>query len=165
MKSTTKKKKTYYKHVQLLLDTHTIPCRKYLQQVLQNSKNCFFALSLQIFTLEKRCQCNNPIPFFPDSKQPSHGLGNVLSQIVLGKSIKPDFNAEEKLSIEKDSREISTIVLEMADYLPKEDPEKGKKKFCWPQSVFFPLIKVSPQFWIKGIFTLKPQKLRIQQQF
>ena len=61
-----------------------------------------------------------------DSKQPSHGLGNVLSQIVLGKSIKPDFNAEEKLSIEKDSREINDIVSEMADYLPKEDPDKGK---------------------------------------
>ncbi len=46
---------------------------------------------------------------------------------MLGKSIKPDFNAEEKLSIEKDTREIRTIVSEMADYLPKEDPEKGKK--------------------------------------
>jgi hypothetical protein len=63
-----------------------------------------------------------------DSKQPSHGLGNVLSQIVLGKSIKPDFNAEEKLSIEKDTREIRIIVAEMADYLPKEDPDKGWQK-------------------------------------
>jgi len=61
-----------------------------------------------------------------DNKQPSHGLGNVLSQIVLGKAIKPDFNAEEKLSIEKDTREIRTIVSEMGEYLPKEDPDKGK---------------------------------------
>jgi hypothetical protein len=49
-----------------------------------------------------------------------------LSQIVLGKAIKPDFNAEEKLSIKKDSKEIQTIVSEMAEYLPKEDPDKGK---------------------------------------
>ena len=68
-----------------------------------------------------------------DSKQPSHGLGNVLSQIVLGKSIKPDFNAEEKLSIEKDTREINHIVLEMADYLPKEDPDKGKERSGIPK--------------------------------
>ena len=34
------------------------------------------------------------------------------------------------------------------------------QKFCRPQSMFFPLIKVSPQFLTMGIFTLKPQKLR-----
>ena len=32
---------------------------------------------------------------------------------------------------------------------------------CRPQNVFFPLIKVSPQFFIKGIFSLKPLILRI----
>jgi len=64
-----------------------------------------------------------------DNKQPYNELGNVLSQIVLGKAIKPDFNAEEKLSIEKDTREIRIVVSEMAEYLPKEDPDKGKNNF------------------------------------
>ena len=34
-------------------------------------------------------------------------------------------------------------------------------RYCRPQSMFFPLIKVSPQFLIMGIFTLKPKILRI----
>lgn len=63
---------------------------------------------------------------FYECKQTTHGFGNVLSQIVLGKSIKPDFNAEEKVSIEKDAKEIRQIIREMAEYLPKEDPEKAR---------------------------------------
>lgn len=39
--------------------------------------------------------------------------------------MKPDFNVEEKISIEKDSREISDIIREMGECLPKEDPDKG----------------------------------------
>ena len=37
----------------------------------------------------------------------------------------------------------------------------SQKHICRPQSVFFPLIKVSPQFSIKGISSLKPLILRI----
>ena len=33
--------------------------------------------------------------------------------------------------------------------------------YCWPKSVFFPLIKVSPQFLKKRISSLKPLILRI----
>ena len=40
--------------------------------------------------------------------------------------MKPDFNAEETASVQKDKREIQKIVREMAEYLPQEDPEKGK---------------------------------------
>lgn len=40
--------------------------------------------------------------------------------------MKPDFNVEERISIEKDRREICQIINEMAECLPKEDPEKGK---------------------------------------
>jgi hypothetical protein len=40
--------------------------------------------------------------------------------------MKPDFNAEEKVSIEKDTREIREIIAEMAECLPQEDPDKGE---------------------------------------
>ena len=58
-------------------------------------------------------------------------MGNLLSKIVLGTTGgRPDFNVEEKVSIEKDSRELKQIVREMADYLPREDPEKGEEVDC-----------------------------------
>ena len=63
--------------------------------------------------------------FILDSRQTSHALSNVFSQLVLGKSMKPDFNAEETASVQKDKREIQKLVREMAEYLPQEDPEKG----------------------------------------
>ena len=43
----------------------------------------------------------------------------------------------------------------------QERPEEANKILCRPQSVFFPLIKVRPQFLIMGIFTPKPKILRI----
>ena len=69
----------------------------------------------------------NPYHFmtFSEAQQKGHGLSNVLSKIVLGTTVRPDFNIEEKASIEKDSREMKQIIREMADYLPKEDPVKG----------------------------------------
>ena len=68
-------------------------------------------------------------PFlFTDNRQASHALSNVFSQLVLGKSMKPDFNAEETASVQKDKREIQKIVQEMAEYLPQEDPEKGTNR-------------------------------------
>ena len=64
---------------------------------------------------------------FSETQQKGHGMGNLLSKIVLGTTGgRPDFNVEEKVSIEKDSRELKQIVREMADYLPREDPEKGE---------------------------------------
>ena len=65
---------------------------------------------------------------FSETQQKGHGMGNLLSKIVLGTTGgRPDFNVEEKVSIEKDSRELKQIVREMADYLPREDPEKGEE--------------------------------------
>ena len=48
-------------------------------------------------------------------------------------------------------------------YLPSDSGEKVRKKnkICRPQSVSFPLIKVSPQFLIMGISPLKHLILRI----
>ncbi len=63
---------------------------------------------------------------FYETKPTPHGLGSVLSQIVLCKSMKPDFNVEEKVSIEKDTREIRQIIADMAECLPQEDPEKAR---------------------------------------
>ena len=51
----------------------------------------------------------------------------MLSQIVLCRPVPmmPDFNAEEKASIEKDAGEMRHIIAEMAECMPKEDPDKG----------------------------------------
>ena len=51
----------------------------------------------------------------------------MLSQIVLCRPVPmmPDFNAEEKASIEKDAGEMRIIIAEMAECMPKEDPDKG----------------------------------------
>ena len=56
-------------------------------------------------------------------------MGKLFSQLVINTTgTKPDFNNEEKASIEKDTRELRQIVREMAEYLPREDPEKGITK-------------------------------------
>jgi hypothetical protein len=47
-------------------------------------------------------------------------------QIVLSKTGRPNFNKEEVASVEKDKRELATIVADIADHLPKEDPSKGE---------------------------------------
>ena len=63
----------------------------------------------------------------PSETRPNAPAGAVamLSQIVLCHPVKPDFNAEEKVSIEKDTREMRHIIAEMAECMPKEDPDKG----------------------------------------
>ena len=51
----------------------------------------------------------------------------MLSQIVLCRPVPmPDFNEEEKASIEKDAGEMRHIIAEMAECMPKEDPDKGE---------------------------------------
>ena len=40
-------------------------------------------------------------------------------------NVRPDFNAEEVASVEKDQKELDIIVDDMADHLPIEDPNKG----------------------------------------
>ena len=66
--------------------------------------------------------------FFTEETKQAKGaaaLSSVFSQLMLGKTIRPDFNIEEKASVEKDKREIKKIIHEMAEYLPQEDPDKG----------------------------------------
>ena len=52
----------------------------------------------------------------------------VLFQIVLCKAMRPDFNHEEVASVKKDKIDLSNAIREMAEYLPLEDPDKGKEK-------------------------------------
>ncbi|MPC67999.1 hypothetical protein E2C01_062188 [Portunus trituberculatus] len=46
------------------------------------------------------------------------GLG-IISQLLLCKTLQPDFQQEEICSIEKDSDEIMAILKEMQEYMPQ----------------------------------------------
>lgn len=46
------------------------------------------------------------------------GLG-IISQLLLCKTLQPDFQQEEICSIEKDSDEITAILKEMQEYMPQ----------------------------------------------
>ncbi|XP_045117679.1 regulator of G-protein signaling 7-binding protein-like isoform X2 [Portunus trituberculatus] len=48
------------------------------------------------------------------------GLG-IISQLLLCKTLQPDFQQEEICSIEKDSDEIMAILKEMQEYMPQEE--------------------------------------------
>ena len=47
--------------------------------------------------------------------------------MALCNSARPDFNVEEIASVKKNKRELITVLEDMADHLPKEDPSKGNK--------------------------------------
>ena len=54
--------------------------------------------------------------FFTEETKQAKGaaaLSSVFSQLMLGKTIRPDFNIEEKASVEKDKREIKKIIHEI----------------------------------------------------
>lgn len=101
-----------------ILGNHQLICLYMLSQLLERE-------------LDKCLRLVVAIPmdmssFYDNKSTTTHGLGNVLSQIVLGKAMKPDFDVEERASIEKDTREIRHIINEMAEYLPQEDPDKAR---------------------------------------
>lgn len=52
-------------------------------------------------------------------------LGNVISQILLCKTITPDFNEEELCSITKDSQEIARLLQDMQEYMPQQETYLG----------------------------------------
>nr|XP_024217796.1 uncharacterized protein LOC106690372 isoform X1 [Halyomorpha halys] len=58
--------------------------------------------------------------YFENRAGPSN-LGNVISQILLCKTIAPDFNQEEVCSIAKDSAELTRLLNEMQEFLPTQD--------------------------------------------
>ena len=53
-------------------------------------------------------------------------LGNVISQILLCKTIRPDFNQEELCSITKDSQDVGFLLGELQPYMPKHEAYLGK---------------------------------------
>lgn len=61
-----------------------------------------------------------------DNRAGPSNLGNVISQILLCKQITPDFHQEELCSIDKDSQEISKIIKEMQEYMPKQENNLGE---------------------------------------
>ena len=52
---------------------------------------------------------------------------NLAFKITLCNNTRPDFNVEEVASVKKNKRELMTVLEDMADHLPKEDPSKGNK--------------------------------------
>lgn len=52
-------------------------------------------------------------------------IGNVVSQILLCKQIRPDFNEEELCSIRKDSEEISRLIAELQEFMPQSEADTG----------------------------------------
>lgn len=64
--------------------------------------------------------------FVTENRAGPSNLGNVISQILLCKQITPDFHQEELCSISKDSQEISKILKEMQEYMPRQENNLGK---------------------------------------
>ncbi|XP_045482185.1 uncharacterized protein LOC123686215 isoform X1 [Harmonia axyridis] len=58
--------------------------------------------------------------YYENRAGPSN-LGNVISQILLCKQITPDFHEEELCSIIKDSEEISKLIKDLQEYMPKQE--------------------------------------------
>jgi len=101
-----------------ILDNQQLICLYMLSQLLERELDKCLRLVVAI-----PMDMSN---YFESKTTTTQGLGNVLSQIILGKQVVPDFDVEEKASIEKDTLEIRQIILEMAEYLPHEDPEKAR---------------------------------------
>ncbi|CAH0776422.1 unnamed protein product [Bemisia tabaci] len=85
----------------------------------------FFMCQLFIRELAKCSRLVQLMPmdmtgYFENRAGPSN-LGNVISQILLCKTIAPDFNQEEIHSIAKDTQELSRIVSEMQEFIPQQD--------------------------------------------
>jgi len=49
----------------------------------------------------------------------------VVSQILLCKQIRPDFNEEELCSIRKDSEEIGQLIAELQEFMPQSEADTG----------------------------------------
>jgi hypothetical protein len=49
----------------------------------------------------------------------------VVSQILLCKQIRPDFNEEELCSIRKDSEEIGNLIAELQEFMPQSEADTG----------------------------------------
>jgi hypothetical protein len=60
----------------------------------------------------------------------------VISQILLCKTITPDFHQEELCSITKDSQEIGRILQDLQEFMPQQETYLGKGQYMFePESI------------------------------
>ncbi|KAF5300178.1 hypothetical protein FQA39_LY11212 [Lamprigera yunnana] len=85
----------------------------------------------QLF-LRELTKCHRLVQIIPmdmsgyyDNRAGPSNIGNVISQILLCKQITPDFNQEELCSITKDSQEISKLLKELQEFMPKQENNLG----------------------------------------
>lgn len=88
--------------------------------------NLFYISLLHFHIYSVLYGCVNTTFSLVDNRAGPSNLGNVISQILLCKQITPDFNQEELCSIAKDSQEISKILKDMQEYMPKQENNLGK---------------------------------------
>ncbi|XP_059486480.1 uncharacterized protein LOC132203053 isoform X1 [Neocloeon triangulifer] len=60
--------------------------------------------------------------YYENRPGPSN-MGNLISQLLLCKTITPDFNQEELASIKKDSEEINGLIADMQEYMPQQQQD------------------------------------------
>ncbi|XP_076675589.1 decima [Andrena cerasifolii] len=87
---------------------------------------------VQLF-LRELCKSRNLIRIVPmdmadyyNSRPGPSNIGNVMSQILLCKQIRPDFYEEELCSIRKDSEEIRHLIAELQEFMPQSDGDIEK---------------------------------------
>ncbi|CAB3359603.1 Hypothetical predicted protein [Cloeon dipterum] len=64
--------------------------------------------------------------YYENRPGPSN-MGNLISQLLLCKTITPDFNLEELASIKKDSEEINGLIADMQEYMPQQQPDTASQ--------------------------------------
>lgn len=71
---------------------------------------------------ESVCVCSNAkiILVLAENRPGPSNMGNLISQLLLCKTITPDFNLEELASINKDSEEIKGLLADMQEYMPQQ---------------------------------------------
>ena len=69
---------------------------------------------------------------FSENKPGPSGMGGlgIISQLLLCKSLQPDFQQEEICSIEKDLDDICAILKEMQDYMPQVGYKSNQIFIC-----------------------------------
>ncbi|XP_011646338.1 regulator of G-protein signaling 7-binding protein-like isoform X1 [Pogonomyrmex barbatus] len=74
--------------------------------------------------------------YYESRAGPSY-IGNVVSQILLCKQIRPDFNEEELCSIRKDSEEIGQLIAELQEFMPQSEADTGTilPRNPWPYTI------------------------------
>lgn len=90
----------------------------------------FYVVQLFLRELHKSKNLIRIVPmdmsgYYESRAGPSY-IGNVVSQILLCKQIRPDFNEEELCSIRKDSEEIGQLISELQEFMPQSEADTEK---------------------------------------